>query len=163
MAVAKFGSGNASLFATHRTGGADVVLDEGLLKQVTDLLTNDPHAVIAQEHVTATKDETDKYNTLRESAWGKRAAAAAEAGKPLDPAGAPKSKTIAGMAVVKASAEAATVKPYVESVVDSMTPAKSYSLRFVNQGTAEKPSVLWAFVLVNKRAPKTPKTETPTA
>lgn len=142
MTLPAFGNASdASLFATKRTGRTPVEINPKVLAQVTSLLTE--HQIVqGQEFYGATKAETEAFN-------GQRETAAKSAGKE-----APTPITVAGMAIRNARSAANLIEPYVQRAVDTSFTDKSYSLRFVNQGTDDNPKVLWAFVLVNKRAPR---------
>lgn len=141
MSLPQFGTGNADLFATKRTGRTPTVLDPKVLAQITDLL--EKHGIVqGQEFYTATKAETEAYNN-------KRVTAAKEAGN--EP---PAPITVAAMAERKARQAGNQIEPYMIKAVDTAFPDRSHSLRTVNQGTEDNPKVLWAFILVNKRAPR---------
>lgn len=138
MTLPQFGTGDASLFATHRAGRTPTVIDPKVLAQVTALLSKDG-LVQGQEFYSATKNETDVYN-------GQRETAAKSASKEV-----PAAITIGAMAQRNARTAANAILPYVTAAIEKTFVNKSYSLRFVDQGTEDNPRVLWAFVLVNPR------------
>lgn len=134
-------------FATHRTRTPRVI-EPKTLAAVTALLTQ--HGMVqGQTFYEATKDETDVYN-------GQRETAAKTAGTE-----APTAIDVAAMAARKAKSidGAGGYVPYVQAALDANASfaGKSYSVRTVNQGTADHPKVLWAIVLVNAREKKASK------
>jgi hypothetical protein len=147
MALPNFGKGNAELFASKRAGRPETVIDPKTYEQVHNLLAKDG-LVQGQDFYTASKAETEAFNGQRET-YDKTN------GHEIRPA-----ITIAAMATRKARQAANLIQPYVLQAIDTSTDTrihgKAASLRFVNSGTEDNPSVLWAFVLVSPRvrAPK---------
>jgi hypothetical protein len=150
MALPKFGSGDAALFATKRVGREPTVIDPKTLANVTDLFVK--HGLVqGQEYYTASVAETEAFN-------GKRETAAKTASKEI-----PAPITVAAMAERKARADGNTILPYARAAMENAVSAivdgeetnplfgRVPSLRTVDQGTADNPKVLWAIVPASPR------------
>ena len=150
MALPKFGGGDATLFATKRTGREAIVIEPKTLAQVTDLMVR--HGIVQGEtFYTASQAETDVYNGQRETSAKN------------DKREVPAAINRAAMAAKKALKDANTVRPYVAEAIrlaikptkddgsDSPLFGKVPSVRTVDKGTEDNPQVLWAIVLANPR------------
>lgn len=120
----------------HGAGRKAVVLDDGILKQLTKIVTA-AGGLMGTKHFGSTSAEADAYNAQRETAAKK---ADREVPEPL-------SKV--GNAERLARKDASRFTPYVNRIADDM--GKAASLRVRNEGTEDKPAVRWAFVIVNTR------------
>lgn len=120
----------------HGAGRKPTVLDAGILKKLTEVVTAGG-GLMGTKHFSSTSAEVDAYND-------KRASEAKKAEREAPPV-----LTKVQNAERLARKDAARFTPYVQNIADSM--GKAASLRVRNEGTEDKPAVRWAFVIVNTR------------